>query len=500
MSHEMRTPLHIIVGLGHLLRRALADTAEQQRIDQLCANSDHLLELINDVLDLSRIEAGRLTLDRRPFRLRDVLRRLLDVIDTPARSKGLELLVEADDGLQEATLLGDALRLAQILINLGSNAVKFTERGSIRVALECLAESTDGLTFRFTVQDSGIGIAPAEQARLFEVFSQADNSPTRAHGGSGLGLAISQRLVGMMGGRIGVDSQPGAGSRFSFDLVLPRGDGIVIEASPPEPAAQLGGRRVLFAEDHPLSQEILFEMLEDLGCDVDVASDGQEAVDCAAERDFDLILMDMQMPKMDGLAATRAIRQLPRHRETPIIALTANAFAEDRQRCFEAGMNDHIGKPVTPATLGALLGRWLPSATFAAAAGDGASATDNAAEEIPGLSPPASMRGSAQRLADYRLLLGRFAKAHGADMGRVQECLARDARDEAHRIVHDLKGISGLIGARRLGDLSHEIVAALRADAERDVVDALVAACADELARLAAAIAQLPVPDTETND
>ncbi|HEX8962251.1 MAG TPA: response regulator [Rhodocyclaceae bacterium] len=486
MSHEMRTPLHIIVGLGHLLRRDLADTAQQHRIDQLCANSDHLLDLINDVLDLSRIEAGRLALDRRPFRLDDVVRRLLGVIATTARTKGLDLKLDADNAVLAATLLGDALRLAQILINLGSNAVKFTEHGSVRVAVECLGESIDGLRLRFSVEDSGIGIAAADQQHLFEVFTQADNSPTRAHGGSGLGLAISQRLVGMMGGRIEVDSQPGAGSRFSFELVLPRGDDAAgVEAAPPEPAAQLGGRRVMFAEDHPLSQEILFEMLEDLGCEVDVASDGVEAVECANSRDYDLILMDMQMPKMDGLAATRAIRALPRHRRTPIIALTANAFAEDRQRCFEAGMNDHLGKPVTPDGLGAALSRWLPGIAKPAPRQEDAQA--DAEVGIPGIHPPASMRGSPQRIAEFRVLLHRFATLHGQDMRRLEEHLAHGRHEDARKLAHDLKGIAGLVGARALAQLANDIVIALRGNADADEVRPLIVRCTAELDRLVAA-------------
>jgi PAS domain S-box-containing protein len=493
MSHEMRTPLHIIVGLGHLLRRDLADTVQQRRIDDLCANSDHLLELINDVLDLSRIEAGRLTLDRRPFRLTDVVDRLLGVVATPARSKGLELAIEIDPAIGRAALLGDPLRLAQVLINLGSNAVKFTERGSVRVAIACVAESIDGLQLRFTVQDSGIGIEPALQGRLFEVFSQADSSTTRTHGGSGLGLAISQRLVGMMGGRIVVDSQPGAGSRFSFQLGLPRGDDSFAEPAAGATGSDLGGRRVLFAEDHPLSQEILLEMLEELGCDVDVASDGEEAVECAHARDYDAILMDMQMPRMDGLAATQAIRRLPRHARTPIIALTANAFAEDRQRCFDAGMNDHLGKPVTPDTLGAALGRWLPALPAGASPQPTqANRGDAAAIGIPGLHPPSAMNGSAERRAEYLALVGRFTVLHGEDMQRLAEHLTHGRREDARKLAHDLKGIAGLIGARRIAELANEMSVALKAGGSNEVMAPLIVDCAAELARLTAAAANPP--------
>jgi CheY-like chemotaxis protein/anti-sigma regulatory factor (Ser/Thr protein kinase) len=254
-------------------------------------------------------------------------------------------------------LHGDPLRLAQVLINLCGNAVKFTDRGGVRLVLTCPAESADRVTLRCAVEDTGCGIATADQARLFQPFAQGDVSTTRGHGGIGLGLAISQRLVALMGGTIAIDSQVGKGSTFSFKVVVPRG-----RAAPaPAPlATDFRGRHVLFAEDHPMAQEMLLEMLEDIGCEADLACDGAEAVECARARTYDLILMDMQMPRMDGLAATRAIRALPGHRDTPIIALTANAFGEDRQRCLDAGMNGHLGKPVTPATLVATLGRWLP--------------------------------------------------------------------------------------------------------------------------------------------
>ena len=222
---------------------------------------------------------------------------------------------------------------------------------------------------------------------MFQAFEQVDGSTTRAHGGTGLGLAISQRLVGLMGSTIHVDSRPGAGSTFQFDLVLSRATAPVPETAANAAAAtDFSGRHVLFAEDHPLSQEIIFEMLEDLGCEVEVASDGAEAVACAQAHHYDLILMDMQMPKLDGIAAARAIRALPEHRDTPIIALTANAFAEDRERCLAAGMNGHIGKPVTPGTLATTFAQWLPNL---AVPRDDKPIYDNelsrALREIPGL-------------------------------------------------------------------------------------------------------------------
>ena len=485
MSHEIRTPLNVIIGLGHLLRRDLDDPLQQERLDQLCASAEHLLAIINDVLDLSKIEAQRLTLDHCDFRLDAVVDKVVRMIEGSAHEKGLTLTTDIAPHLRTLRLHGDPLRLAQVLINLCGNAVKFTDHGAVRLGIGCLAEDAASVALRFTVEDTGIGIAPADQARLFQPFTQVDNSFTREHGGTGLGLAISQRLVVLMGGTIWVDSNPGTGSVFSFELALPRAIASVTEVAAAALATDFGGRRVLFAEDHPLSQDILFEMLVDLGCEVDVASDGAEAVACAQARSYDIILMDMQMPKMDGRAAARAIRVLPGHRETPIIGLTANAFAEDRQRCLDAGMNGHIAKPVTPATLAACLGQWLPDLAVPA---DETPLCDNelsrALAEIPGLDIGQAMRRSSEKLADYCALLDRFVKDHGQDMVRLREHLAAGGHDAARVVAHKLIGIAGLIGVRRVASLANEIEQRLRAGADEIGIMSLAAECEAELASL----------------
>lgn len=492
MSHEMRTPLHIIAGLGHLLRRDLADPVQRQRLDQLYANADHLLGLIDEILDLSKIEAERLTLDQHDFRLGAVVDRVLAVVVGLARDKGLALTVDISPLLREAALKGDSLRLAQVLINLCGNAIKFTDEGGVRFTIEIHGETPSGMRLRFLVQDSGVGIDPADAGRVFEAFTQADASPARTHGGSGLGLAISQRLVGLMGGRIEIDSCPGAGSIFRFDLDLPRATGTP-EAAPLIADIDLSDRRVLVADDHPLSQEILFEMLEGLGCEVDVAADGAEAVACAQMNAYDLILMDMQMPGMDGLAATRAIRILRTHAHTPIVALTANVFGEDRQRCLDAGMNGHLGKPVTPAKLAATLGRWLhgpavPKTEKSASAPDNALARALAA--IPELDAYCVYRRSADRLPEYCTLLHRYIAMHGGDMARVRDHLAAGELDAAQSVIHNLKGISGLIGARQVAAQATALHAALRAGSGE--VTPMVEACAAQLELLAAAVCRLP--------
>ncbi len=494
MSHEIRTPLHVIVGLAHLLRRDLIDPVHRQRLDQLCANSDHLLALLNDVLDFSKIEADRLILDHTPFRLDALVDQVRSTLARPALEKGVALTFAVAPDLRYATVQGDPLRLAQVLLNLGGNAIKFTDRGEVRIEIDGRPEGRGRLRLRFTVRDTGIGIAPADRQRLFQPFTQGDSSPTRSRGGTGLGLAISQRLVGLMGGTIKVQSRLGKGSRFRFDIVLPRA------AEVPEPAApgctDLGGRRILVVEDHPLAQEILFEMLEDLGCEVEVASDGAEAVACAQAYPYDLILMDMQMPRMDGLAATRAIRALPDYRSVPIIALTANAFAEDRRRCLEAGMNGHVGKPVTPAALTAALAQWLPDLD-SPARGTPAPPDDplvDALAAIPGLDASRGLRGSRLELAEYRTLLVRFIAMHGEDIARVRERLGDGELDEARTILHNLKGISGFVGAASLAARATALHAALRAGADPATLDPLVHACDAELGALAEAVRALPLP------
>ncbi|MFZ2852671.1 MAG: MASE1 domain-containing protein [Rhodocyclaceae bacterium] len=502
LSHEIRTPLHVIMGIGHLLRRDLTDVSQKQRLDQLYATSDHLLSMINDVLDLSKIEARRFALECSDFRFDAVVSSVASMVEKGANEKGLPLIFDVAPQILGMTLKGDALRLTQVLVNLCGNAVKFTDQGEVRLRISCLAERADSVALRFTVEDTGIGIALPDQARLFQAFEQADHSSTRKYGGTGLGLAISQELVAMMGGRIRVDSQIGAGSSFGFEVVLLRTTAIVAETASARSvplATDFHGRLVLLADDHPLGQEILFEMLEDIGCAVDVAADGIDAVECARARRYDLILMDLQMPRMDGLAATRAIRTLPAYRETPIIALTANAFAEDRLLCLDAGMSDHIAKPVTPATLCAVLGKWLPNLVVP---DEQAPLCENelslALLKIPGLDVGHVARRSPEHLADYCALLNRFVQFHGQDMERLREQLTNGEIDAAHVVAHQLKGVAGLIGARRIAALASEITQGLRAKADESVIKNLASECESELASLLEALRTLPGVLAET--
>ncbi|MBS0347912.1 MAG: bacteriohemerythrin [Proteobacteria bacterium] len=368
MSHEIRTPLNAINGMVYLLRRDGVDARQAERLGKIEDASQHLLEIINAVLDLSKIEADKLELADQPIDLHTLLHSAAAMVQERAHAKQLQLSVSLSPDPAPA-LRGDATRLQQALLNYLANAVKFTDAGSIHVSCRVVDDSPDAALVRFEVRDSGIGIAADVLARLFSAFEQADNSTTRQYGGTGLGLAITRKLAGLMGGEAGADSVPGQGSTFWFTARLKHDRQAVAAIDTPtdeDAAEQLrqhyGQRRVLLVEDEPTNQEVARLFLEEADLVVDVANDGLEAVERASASPYDLILMDMQMPRLDGLDATRQIRRLAQHRLTPIVAMTANAFAEDRARCLEAGMNDFIPKPVAPALLFATLLRSLRAA------------------------------------------------------------------------------------------------------------------------------------------
>jgi PAS domain S-box-containing protein len=345
MSHELRTPLTAIIGISELLLAGSRSPAEQRRFLQMQRNAGRdLLDIINDILDLSKVEAGQVAINVAPISLAGIVDGCVNLMSRQAADSGLELSAKVDPDIP-ARVLGDATRLRQVLLNLLSNGVKFTEAGSVRLDVTADASLPDGI--RFAVTDTGIGIDPARSARLFERFTQADSSATRRHGGTGLGLAISRRLVELMGGTLSVSSELGRGASFFFALQMPRAELLHPVAGAAAAEAPRAGYRVLLAEDNATSRELIAAMLEQAGHQVVCVGDGRQAVGVAAAGTFDVILMDVQMPELDGLSATCAIRRgLHESSLVPIVALTASAFADEADRCLAAGMDAHIAKPI----------------------------------------------------------------------------------------------------------------------------------------------------------
>jgi signal transduction histidine kinase/ActR/RegA family two-component response regulator len=363
MSHEIRTPMNAILGMANLLRRGDVTLLQAERLEKIDTAAQHLLSIINAILDLSKIDAGKFVLEEVPLIVGGLLANVGSILGGPAQAKGLQLQIE--NAPLPLNLVGDPTRLQQAILNYTTNAIKFTETGTVTLRTLKIEESAESVLVRFEVQDSGIGIPADTLPRLFSTFEQADNSTTRKYGGTGLGLAITRRLAELMGGAAGVESTPGTGSTFWFTARLKKGSEPGVKAVAANVDAEMvlrqhhSGKRILVVDDEPINREVAKMLLEDIGLTIDMAEDGQAAVVAAGAFPYAAILMDMQMPNMNGLEATRAIRELPGYGQTPIIAMTANAFAEDRAHCAEAGMSDFLAKPFVPEALFATLLRSL---------------------------------------------------------------------------------------------------------------------------------------------
>ena len=515
MSHEIRTPLNAIIGMSHLAVHANADARVGHYLGRIRSSGEHLLGIVNDILDLSKIEAGKLAIDAAEFRLETLLDHVVSQVSGQAGAKGLALRTAIDPALPRR-LVGDAKRISQVLINFANNAVKFTEQGEIVLrAVEC-GRDGDRIRLRFEVEDTGIGIAEDKLPLLFRPFQQLDGSMSRQFEGSGLGLAISRNLAELMDGAVGVDSHPGQGSVFSLELALrlgtiPEEGGVLAEqldqpdhrrhageAAASAEGWSLHGCSILLVEDNPINQEVVQGLLEMVGAQVTVAGDGAQGVRMVETRPFDLVLMDIHTPNMDGFEATAQIRKNPRFTQLPIVALTANALAGDLERCLAAGMDAYVAKPIQPERLFAVLARHcrkttapMPGLAAAQEGNDGGTArpdTDEGTDEmlarvadIPGIDAEMAISRLLGRRDLYAQLVRRVAGERSGMLPTLDNARRDGDRHALAETIHSAKSILGMLGANALQQRCVELQQRFGEGME---TDADVAGFIDELGAL----------------
>lgn len=468
MSHEILTPMNAVIGLTYLALHGQPDVKQRDYLEKIKSSAASLLGLVNDVLDFANIEAGEMVLENTEFSLDCVLKSVAATVGARALEKKLDFRIDVSSDTPRL-LVGDPSRLGQVIANLAGNAVKFTEKGGVEIVVRPAGEGQKGgsAPVRVTVKDTGVGIDPRQMDGLFVPFTQGDNSTTRRFGGTGLGLSICKGLVDLMGGRIEVESRAGAGSVFSFTAPFDKAAGIAPDR--PAPPVPFHGLRVLVAEDNPINLQVISEIMENLGFAVETAEDGEACVAAVTSRKtpLDLVLMDVQMPSMDGCEATRRIRADGRFNGLPILAMTAHVLDEEKRRCFEAGMDGHIPKPVDPAALVETLRRALGRVQGSPARQTVAPVQQTACPAGPtGVPPNIDYAGALKRLngnaALLARLLGDFAREYSDARERLRHMLSSGKADDAYRLLHTLKGVSGNLSAVALSGVASRLAAEVK--------------------------------------